>query len=529
MNKRIALLFVALCLVLGLVVAQPVSREELLSVQDRPIEFINYVGPYSRVDTAADIKGLGSSLGAAVAAGARQSGDRSRYYVIHAVDLAVSQGYDADILVLGSGTGIDHIRNLRRIIAGYLEAAYAYSARDAETLAVFITIYNAVYRSNLDYFTTVYKPVVLKELTKESVGLALRWDEWPGRSRIVIPLGPRAGSGVVGSVATTPISDPATTESVRREADDQNVDVRQDMVDIKEREVAQEEAAIAAERERIAAEEERLQQQAAAASAAADSAAEDTDPAAKPGDSQSGGLTETEAGRQADQEAAAAESQQATASQQQLEADRAAVEDRQAEVDAKKEEIAADREAIAEDQKDQIATQVAAAANDEKNGVVLFELMNPALPLSRLALVDVQSGRYLRRSELNTIRASTAVDVGSAYVAVAGMSTAGGGAVRLIRISKTDYADVVESDQEIFADTMVWYIGSSIYAVTKKDGAWVIGRYATDTLALQSTSDAVSQWTFLTKSGTSLVAQKPRSGFIVMDAVTLKTASEINP
>ncbi|MBU0934740.1 MAG: hypothetical protein KKC64_03925, partial [Spirochaetes bacterium] len=170
-----------------------------------------------------------------------------------------------------------------------------------------------------------------------------------------------------------------------------------------------------------------------------------------------------------------------------------------------------------------------AAANDEKNGVVLFELMNPALPLSRLALVDVQSGRYLRRSELNTIRASTAVDVGSAYVAVAGMSTAGGGAVRLIRISKTDYADVVESDQEIFADTMVWYIGSSIYAVTKKDGAWVIGRYATDTLALQSTSDAVSQWTFLTKSGTSLVAQKPRSGFIVMDAVTLKTASEINP
>ena len=83
---------------------------------------------------------------------------------------------------------MDHIDNLRRIIAAYLESAYGYSRQDSQTLAVFVTVYNAVYRGKLDVFKQKYKTVVTKNLTANKAGLALNYAEWPGKTQIVIPL-----------------------------------------------------------------------------------------------------------------------------------------------------------------------------------------------------------------------------------------------------------------------------------------------------------------------------------------------------
>jgi hypothetical protein len=552
MKKRMGLAVLAsICLALS-ATALDVAETEVSAVQAAAIEFINYEGPHDVVETAEQIRGIGRSLGSAVARGLARSGEVGRYMVIHAVDPAVKPGFDADIIILGEGARVDHIKNLRRIVAGYLESAYGYSARDADTLSVFITIYNAVYRGKIDYFSGKYKPVVMAELTPEHAGLSVRWDEWAGRSRIVIPLTSRAGAGVLGSIDTTSITDKPTIESLKEESPTAGVEERRDVVDLKERgqeeekvaidaekaRIAGEEAAIAAEKSRIEAEKAGIAGTAGpgatapgadAAPGASGETAGDRTTAAVAGDTGADAVA-----KGADQEASIAVSEKAreeeaavAAREAQVEADKAAVAAREEASAAKDAEIAADRAAIAGDQKEAIKEEVTAAADKEANAVPLFELVDPNLPFSRLVLVDLKAGEVLRKSTLNTIKANTSIDTGDAFIAVAGQVTGAGGAVRLVRIAKADYADVVQGKEDVFADTMLWKIGSSIYAVVKKDAGWAIGRFDPATLELKASSAPVTRWTSVAQSGGRLVAQGPSGGFLILEAEALTTASEI--
>jgi len=544
MTKRSGLAaLAALCLAFS-AAALDVDETEVSSVRGQAIEFINYEGPHDVVETAESIRGIGLRLGATVAGGQARSGEIGRYYVIHAVDPSVPTGFDADIIVIGEGARVDHVKNLRRIVAGFLEGAYGYSAKDADTLAVFITIYNAVYRGNLDYFGARYKPVVTRELTAANAGLSIRWDEWAGRSRIVIPLTGRAGAGVVGSVDTTPITDAPTVQSLKDESPTAGVEERMDVVDIKERDQEEEKAAIAAERDRIAREEaaiaaEKARTQEEKSPAAAATATDDTEAGEPAGTTAPATAEEAAATKGADQEAsiavsdkareeeAAAAERQVAEREAKVEADKAELAAREEAVAAKDAEIAADREGIAADQKGVIKDEVAAAAAKEAAGVALFELVDPNLPFSRLALVDLKTGETLRKSSLNTIRAASALDDGDAYLAVAGQVTGVGGAVRLVRVDKADYAKVVTGADDVFADTMLWKYGVSVYAVVKRGSDWAVGRFDPLTLELKASSAPVSRWTFLTQSGGRLIAQGPSGGFLILDAEALTTASEI--
>ena len=135
---------------------------------------------------------------------------------------------------------------MRVIIAGYLRAAYGYSEKDAKTIAHFVTIYNAVYRGNLEVFKAKYKAAVLKNLTADKIGLALRYDEWPGKTQVVIPLSDQKYSGTLSTIDTTSISDKNVVEKMR-EQDDKDLETRKDMIDLKEREsdAARERAGVA--------------------------------------------------------------------------------------------------------------------------------------------------------------------------------------------------------------------------------------------------------------------------------------------
>ncbi len=552
MKKRMGLaVLAALCLTLA-AAALDVAETEVAAVQASAIEFINYEGPHDVIETAESIRGIGRTLGSAVERGVVRSGEVGRYMVIHAVDPAVKTGFDADIIILGEGARVDHIKNLRRIVAGFLETAYGYSAKDADTLSVFITIYNAVYRGKIDYFGGKYKPVVMAELTPEHAGLSVRWDEWAGRSRIVIPLTSRAGAGVLGSIDTTSITDKPTIESLKDESPTAGVEERRDVVDLKERgqeeekaaieaekaRIAREEAAIAAEKARIEAEKAATAATAgtpgAAGTTTADAAGATTGTPAAGGETAPGDATGAAAAKGADQEASIAVSEKAreeeaaiTAREAQVEADKAELAAREEASTAKDAEIAADRAAIAGDQKEAIKEAVTAAADKEANAVPLFELVDPNLPFSRLVLVDLKTGEVLRKSTLNTIKANTSIDAGEAFIAVAGQVTGAGGAVRLVRIAKADYADVVQGKDDVFTDTMLWKIGTSIYAVVKKDAGWAIGRFDPATLELKASSAPVTRWTSVTPSGGRLVVQGPSGGFLILEAEALTTASEI--
>ena len=241
--KRMLMYLCTLALT-GAAFAIEVDQNELRQAENTPIEFINYTGPHTEIDSLRSIAEIGSALSGA--AQRNHAGDMNRYAVIHAVDAAVKTGLDADILIIGSAAKVDHINNLRVIIAAYLQGAYGYSEKDARTIAHFVTVYNAVYRGNLDSFKTKYKDIVLKNLSADKVGLALRYDEWPGKTQIVIPLSDQKYSGTLSAIDTTSLSDKQVVEKMR-EQDDKDLASRKDMIDLKEREsdAARERAAVA--------------------------------------------------------------------------------------------------------------------------------------------------------------------------------------------------------------------------------------------------------------------------------------------
>ena len=210
-----------------------VDKSEIDSIKFKTVEFINYSGLHDKIDSVETIRGIGRSLGSAVQSG--KAGDVNRYAVIHCVDPSLKEGLDADIFIIGKNAGVDHIDNLRLMIAGYLSSAYGYSQKDAATIAHFVTIYNAVYRGQMDFFNKRYKAIVTKNLTAEKAGIALKYDQWPGQTQIVIPLSDAKYSGTISAVDTSSISDKKVIEKMR-ESDDKNIEARKDMVDLKERE-----------------------------------------------------------------------------------------------------------------------------------------------------------------------------------------------------------------------------------------------------------------------------------------------------
>ncbi len=236
MKKIISVFVAAMTLVLS-VSALNVDEVELKvpgSVDS--VQFENYGGPHAHIDSAQAIVNIGAGLGRHVALDV----DLTEYYepsakysLIHVVDPSVSEGRDADILVLNENAGVDHIKNLRRIVTGFLQAAYDYNQSDAETIATFVTVYNAVYRNQISVFQERYKPAVLSYLDEDKVGLSTNWEDWAGKTQIVIPLnGMQAGLSVVD---TTTITDDKVIEAMRQE-EDKAIEVRENMTDIKERE-----------------------------------------------------------------------------------------------------------------------------------------------------------------------------------------------------------------------------------------------------------------------------------------------------
>jgi hypothetical protein len=240
--------------------APGIDRSELEGAQE-PVDFINYTGAHATVDSRAAIVAIGRALASPTADQSVYSG--GRYGVTRVRDAAAGALLDADILTIGANATVDHIRNLRLIISSYISAQYGYTPSDAATLAVFVTVYNAVYRSRLDVFAQKYSPLVVGRLTAEQVGLSTLYRDWPGKSQVVIPLANRRGAGLT-IIDTTTISEPEVIDSLRTE-EDRGLSDREQMAALKDREaeerqaLADQAAAEAAEAERQAqAEKDRL-------------------------------------------------------------------------------------------------------------------------------------------------------------------------------------------------------------------------------------------------------------------------------
>jgi len=522
----------SLCLLLALLLAVDsfaleVDRTEIdLGKAAAAIEFINYTGPHAVINSVAEIRGIGSALGGRIAKGG-STADSGQYRIIHAVDAAVTKGFDADILILGAGVGVDHIDNLRRILAAYLESAYSYSPKDAQTLATFVTVYNAVYRGKLDVFSARYKKVVTGYLEAAKVGLSVRYDEWPGKTQIVIPLSEARLAGTISAIDTTALTDRAVVDKIK-ESPASGVDTRKAMTDLKAREgdaaqtradAAQQGAAearkdaVAKKAEQTTAEKEAAQAQAEAERAKKEAAAvpETATPAQK-----------AEAAQKAETAQKAADEKKAVAEQKKEEAQKANAEvaakeetaqkdqqladTKQKEARVENKEIAADVQKEA-DKKEAEAKQAAkeslAAAAPGKT----LRVVDEANLLSELLILDLNTGKLIKTSPLNTIRGRSFLETPDGLMAIAGKK-GGNGAIRLVLVNQETLEIAVQGTDSIAESSQLIQKGNDFYAVIEEPkGGFVLGRFDIKLEVKAKSTVAVSPATALTVTEKGILVQ----------------------
>jgi hypothetical protein len=448
-----------------------------------PTTFYNYEGPQARIETREQIRQIGAVLGQAIRSGQMRTGATNRYFVIHSVSAAEGNRLDADIFGLGANAGVDHVRNLRTIIQGYLQEAYGYSTSDAALLAEYITIYNAVYRGNWSYFSGRFKKPVIDNLNSNSAGLSVRYQEWPGRTLMLIPL----NTSGLSSIDTSAISDSRVVERMRSE-DDKGVPQRQGMVDMKEREAAQAEREAAARREAARAQEaadarERQRLEEEQRQIARDRQRLEEDRAL---------------GKTTDEEAAQRE---AALSQREADADKKSneMDQRASDLAAQREEAARqeqfaaqkqeearqDRESIARDQ--QATIDLGGPPQGSTQGVISLVIERPDAAFGRLVSIDPATGRELRRSTLDTVRVRTLTIINNKVLAIAGENR-GNGAVRLIEINPNSLGMLHQGDDNVHPDSLIWVNGGDLYVITaNSDKTFSLARFNTD-LILQARS-----------------------------------------
>ena len=526
--------------------ALEVNEEELQSAGSEDIvRFENYTGPHSVVESAASISAIGTGLGRQVASSVNSSatfGKNQKYTVIHAVDPSVKTGLDADIIIINSNASVDHIKNLRRIIASYLESAYGYSQKDASTVAVFVTVYNAVYRGKLDVFQSKYKKAVTDNLSSDKCGLSVKYSYWPGNSQIVIPL--YDVNGGLSTVDTSVISDKSVVQSMQEE-DNRGVDERKNMVDIKEREAekagekAQESAKKAQE------ENDRLEKQKAAEKAAQENAdkkqavAEEkqaqADQAKKeaqenPEDSQKQQVAE-EAQAQADQEAEKTEEQQQAADTAQAQAD-----EDQAFADKKENEAQNERQEIARDQQELIQEAIKEASNP--NIVVGLKITDASQQLSKMVRVDGNDGSTLKESPVTVIRGRTilpvegaviedapeGLDLSLVYAAICGENT-GNGAVKLCLLDAFKMEIQKESNEAVSPDSVLVNNGNDYYCILDEGGKYYLGKFDKNLKLLLKSQIEVNSATPVTVTSQGIIVTNAKGSISLLK---LSDLSEVN-
>ncbi len=488
-----------------------VSRAELATTSERYIRFVNYEGPRSKIESAEEIRGIGVYLARTMTGGTGPFRYYGRYAVIHAVDPDRPDALSADIFMVLPESQIDHIDNLRLMVAGFLQESYGYNLPDALLLADFITLYNAVHRRDLDYFRGRYIPNVIGYLNEEQAGLSNLYSDWPGGTQMLIPLSSAAGQGRLSSLDGQELTDDAVTEQLRTQPD-RGVAERKEMVELQERgldqeasRLAQERAAVQSERRQIEAERTAVEQERTAAETQQEELARvDMTPEDR---QETGQLIERQEQALDRRETAVAQQEQDVARRE----DR--IVSREQDIQERRDAVREDREVIAQDQQAVIdeQQQIAAAAAVRPAGAppeLYFLEVIEGLdePLARILAINAGDGSRLRASKLNTIRGRQYQALGNRIVVLAGR-TGGAGAVRLVLLEERNLEVVKEGREDIFQASVVEVRNEEVYAVMEKNGAWHLARFDRDLNLLASSDVGLNPYSTLVFGGETIFVQ----------------------
>ena len=207
---------------------QELAKDELGTTAGRTFSFQTFHGPQSITQSAEQIVGIGKVLWRPLRTGGTRGSYFGKYEVIRVFDPSQTRLLGADIIVFDAAAGVNTLENVQRIVAGYLNAAFGLNPTDAARLSALVGKYNAAHRGDIAYLSQKYAPGVMSHLTAENAGIALSYAEWPGRTRLLIPLGHTANGQPSAGVTPGQAGEVATSRAGRRGCDVQAVGQRRD-------------------------------------------------------------------------------------------------------------------------------------------------------------------------------------------------------------------------------------------------------------------------------------------------------------
>lgn len=467
--RKVPVLFL-MTIILASLSAQQVVKEELFSVNRDSVEFLNYEGPHVKFETDAQIRGIGRAVAEGLSGSGKSAGYFNKYRVIHVIDAAGGAKLNADIFIIEENASVDHIDNVRRILSGYLEGYYGYSQEDAGVIAEFTTYYNAFYRRNMAYFSKVYSDKVIKTLTPEKAGIATRYNEWPGKTEMLIPVSASGG----GKVNIDTISNNEVIEDLRTQTD-KGIDSRKDMVELKEKEIEGEQKAIEKAKEDIQQEKKAIEEE--------KSTAGTTDEIIKKEES--------------------------------LKTKEEAVKTREEENQKRQEAVQAERDRIAKDENQLIeekgkSSGTSAVTADAAPELVPFLLVEEGEPpfMGTFVLIDKKSGQINRKSSMNTVRGREYHTLNSSLLFISGIDQPPK-AVRLMTMNKDTLKIEKEGENDIYEYSALLVSNGAIYAVTRDSGKWYVGRFDSSlNLAAKSEVEVVPYTPLILENGNLYVELK---------------------
>lgn len=467
----------------GSLCALDVAEQELRV--EETVRFENNEGVPDKVETVDQIRGIGTVLGRNP--GGLERSYYGRYRVLHIVDPSQGELFDADVFILESSATVDHIRNLRYIIGGYLMSAYGYSQADGDLLARFITIYNAVYRTNMEYFGSKYKRAVMEKLDSARAGLSTRWREWPGGTQMLIPLSD-AEAGPLSAIDTGTITDKEVVEELRKQ-DDKGIESRKDIVDLKERQI--EEQQKKTEEQKQAVQEDRRQ----------------VERREKEVDEKIAGVQEQQKSAGEEEKAALAQQEESLREEKaQVEEDKQAVAEKEAEIAARearteerKEEVREDRREIARDQEEILRRDSLAAVA----GIPFIKVGEAAQ--GRLLLVDPQTGDLIAGmpEQAVTVRSYESFSGGLAVI----LQREGGNSGKLSILERGSLKEKISAREEIYPQSRFEVNGSEIFVVMRDQGKWYLGKYDANLALLARSKAEVNPQTFILFSSANVFVE----------------------
>ena len=463
-----------------------VDRDELASIGDRSIQFINYIGPYEFVNTLDQIRDIGRALGAQI--DPSRSGEASvggKYRVLHIVNPEIPEGLDADIFILEETAAVDHIANLRTILAGYLETAYGFSGRNAYLLAEFVTYYNAVYRKDSAMVGERYKNPVSRSLTPTKIGLDTHYSNWPGQTEMLIPL--RAGTEGP-KIDTAAISDDAVVDEMRQE-EQMGLDSRRDMVELREEELEKEQVELDSRRDELERREDEVTEE-----------LEELEELKQR--EESGTITPAEQERIEDFQAErdAVEEEKAVIAQEQRE-----IEERTEDLMRMRDQIAGDENTMME--RRQIGEETFSSA--EPVTPVWFLTVDDeggGIPFGRVVKYNMDNGERLAVSDITAVRGRTLVLLPDALLVIAGKDD-GNSKVRPMLLDLSTLETQREGTHDVFPGSLMTVRGSDIYLVTAENGQWRLGQFNGNLERTAVSEVEIEPWTSVSFDGASLFVQ----------------------